>query len=312
MDGRGGCCIASYGANGVYDMSKMDMIMLRFRPIAPKPAAGAGSSAGSSPEKADAYVKSGGRGKRRYVKSNNSNNSSNSSGSSSSGNSGSNKRCNSNKKRKASPEVVTLPLLPETPDRKVSPARLSTPAEKKEVAAAARANLPALLSFDGKKKNNSSDHQVGFWSSDRTVVMGVGSCVIVECVTDTWTVDGQLGSTDEERRMSLERDTCPGFVSDGLGKVTWTNGAYRKMMMMDHHHDHHEVAVWLVVKEESLREIMARTQSYTSFTCRVRLVQYDTCGKERSSITLPCDVWRLDSGGFAWRLDVKAALSLGR
>ncbi|KAM3704130.1 hypothetical protein ACJW30_04G153700 [Castanea mollissima] len=313
MDGRGGCCIASYGANGVYDMSKMDMIMLRFRPIAPKPAAGAGSSAGSSPEKADAYVKSGGRGKRRYVKSNNSNNSSNSSGSSSSGNSGSNKRCNSNKKRKASPEVVTLPLLPETPDRKVSPARLSTPAEKKEVAAAAaRANLPALLSFDGKKKNNSSDHQVGFWSSDRTVVMGVGSCVIVECVTDTWTVDGQLGSTDEERRMSLERDTCPGFVSDGLGRVKWTNGAYRKMMMMDHHHDHHEVAVWLVVKEESLREIMARTQSYTSFTCRVRLVQYDTCGKERSSITLPCDVWRLDSGGFAWRLDVKAALSLGR
>ncbi|KAL4634329.1 hypothetical protein ACB092_04G192000 [Castanea dentata] len=312
MDGRGGCCIARYGANGVYDMSKMDMIMLRFRPIAPKPPAGTGSSAGSSPEKADAYVKSGGRGKRRYVKSNNSNNSSNSSGSSSSGNSGSNKRCNSNKKRKASPEVVTLPLLPETPDRKVSPARLSTPAEKKEVAAAARANLPVLLSFDGKKKNNSSDHQVGFWSSDRTVVMGVGSCVIVECVTDTWTVDGQLGSTDEERRMSLERDTCPGFVSDGLGKVTWTNGAYRKMMMMDHHHDHHEVAVWLVVKEESLREIMARTLSYTSFTCRVRLVQYDTCGKERSSITLPCDVWRMDSGGFAWRLDVKAALSLGR
>lgn len=310
MDGRGGCCIARYGANGVYDMSKMDMIMLRFRPIAPKPAAGAGSSAGSSPEKADAYVKSGGRGKRRYVKSNNSN-SSNSSGSSSSGNSSSNKRCSS-KKRKASPEVVTLPLLPETPDRKVSPAGLSTPAEKKEEAAAARANLPELLSFDGKKKNNNSNNQVGFWSSDRTVVMGVGSCVIVECVTDTWTVDGQLGSTDEERRMSLEMDTCPGFVSDGLGRVTWTNGAYREMMMMMGHHDHHDVAVWLVVKEESLREIMARTVSYTSFTCRVRLVQYDTCGKERSSITLPCDVWRMDGGGFAWRLDVKAALSLGR
>nr|XP_023909530.1 uncharacterized protein LOC112021193 [Quercus suber] len=318
MDGRGGCCIASYGANGVYDMSKMDMIMLRFRPIAPKPAAGAGSSGASSPEKADAYVKSGGRGKRKYVKSNNSN-SSNSSGSSSSGNtnSSSNKRCNS-KKRKASPEVVTLPLLPETPDRKDSPARLSPPAEKKE--AAARADLPVLLSFDGK--NNNSNNQVGFWSSDRTVVMGVGSCVIVECVNDTWTVDGQLGSTDEERRMSLERDTCPGFVSDGLGRVTWTNGAYRKMMMMmghddhdDHDHDnhqHHEVAVWLVIKEESLREIMARTLSYTSFTCRVRLVQYDTCGKERSSITLPCDVWRMDGGGFAWRLDVKAALSLGR
>ena len=112
--------------------------------------------------------------------------------------------------------------------------------------------------------------------------------------------------------MSLEMDTCPGFVSDRLGRVTWTNGAYRKMMMMGHHdHDHHEVAMWLVIKEESLREIMARTLSYTSFTCRVRLVQYNTRGKERSSITLPCDVWRMDGGGFAWRLDVKATLSLG-
>ncbi|KAL0415716.1 UNVERIFIED_CONTAM: hypothetical protein Slati_3403500 [Sesamum latifolium] len=50
MDRRagGGCCIARY-AGGAYDKSKVDRIMQRFRPIAPKPAAGGGSlSAGSS------------------------------------------------------------------------------------------------------------------------------------------------------------------------------------------------------------------------------------------------------------------------
>ncbi len=304
MDGRGGCCIARYGTGEVYDMSKMNRIMLRFRPIAPKPVTGV-----STPEKAEVYVKSSGKGKRRYVRDNNS---SNSSGSSSNGNDSSvqNKRCY--RKRKASPEdklvMKTLPLLPETPDRRDSPAResLSPPVERKE----GKFNMPMWLSFVGNKNNNDNTSK----SSDRTVLMAAeGSCVIVECVTDTWMVDGQLGSTDEERRRSLERDSCPGFISDGLGRVMWINGAYRRMMMVEDHDEDqdHEVVVWLMMKEERLRE-KVRTLTYPAFTCRVRLVQYDTCGKERSSLTLPCDVWRMDGGGFAWRLDVKAALCLGR
>ena len=52
--------------------------------------------------------------------------------------------------------------------------------------------------------------------------------------------------------------------------------------------------------------------THSAFTCRVRVVQCDTLGKERSSLTLPCDVGIMDGGGFAWRLDVKAALCLGR
>ncbi|CBI15623.3 unnamed protein product, partial [Vitis vinifera] len=44
MDAKGGCCIARY-AGGAYDMSKVDRIMLRFRPIAPKPTS-AGSVSG--------------------------------------------------------------------------------------------------------------------------------------------------------------------------------------------------------------------------------------------------------------------------
>ncbi|MBA0786009.1 hypothetical protein Gotri_027128, partial [Gossypium trilobum] len=37
---------------------------------------------------------------------------------------------------------------------------------------------------------------------------------------------------------------------------------------------------------------------------------YRNMGKNYSK-TVPCDVWKLSSGGFAWRLDVNAALSLG-
>ncbi|XP_059443616.1 uncharacterized protein LOC132175631 [Corylus avellana] len=301
MDGRGGCCIgiSRYGG-GVYDMSKVDRIMLRFRPIAPKPVTGGSPSGGPTPEKADACVKSG-RGKRRYARdySNNNNNIVNS------------KRCN--RKRKASPEekVVTLPLLPEAPDRRESPERVS-PGEKLDKKVEMREELNGL-SFDG---NNKVGQGLGFGGlSDRMAAMPpgvwvVGSCVIVECVMDTW-VDGDgLGRTDEERRTTLRRDTCPGFVSDGLGRVTWTNEAYRRMVDqgVDPAGNQGHLTVWLVLKEETA----VPSLTHSAFTCRVRVVQYDTRGKERSSLTLPCDVWRMDGGGFAWRLDVKAALCLGR
>ncbi|KAK9278175.1 hypothetical protein L1049_027735 [Liquidambar formosana] len=306
MDGRGGCCIARY-AGGVYDMSKVDRIMLRFRPIAPKPAAtGGSSSGGSTPENNNEVQVKSGRGKRKYVRDNTSSN---------------NKRCN--KKRKASPEeknegfsgdtVVTLPLLPETPDRKDSPARASPTTDHPDLTTTATIkqvkNVPIWLNFNNSMSDIMNRQVHGFCGSDRTVVMPqpvrpVGSCVTVECVTDTWVdVAGEgLGCTDEERRKNLEWDTCPAFISDGLNRVTWTNRAYRRMVgQVDLSEE--EMMVWLVMKE-------GVPVTYPAFTCRVRL-QY-TCGKERSSLTLPCDVWRMDGGGCAWRLDVEAALSLGR
>ncbi|XP_062169363.1 uncharacterized protein LOC133875291 [Alnus glutinosa] len=291
MDGRGGCCIGiSRCGGGVYDMSKVDRIMLRFRPIAPKPVAGGSDSGGPTPEKTDVGVKSG-RGKRRYVRDNSNNNIVNS------------KR--SNRKRKASPEekVVTLPLLPEAPDRKDSPER-GSPGESREktVEMGEELNVSMRLSFDGKSDRKLVMPAPGVWV--------VGSCVIVECVMDTW-VDGDgLGRTDEERSTALRRDTCPGFVSDGSGRVTWTNEAYRRMVDQgDHDGNQDRLTVWLVMKEETTVPSLI---TYSAFTCRVRLVRYDTSGKERSSLTLPCDVWRMDGGGFAWRLDVEAALCLGR
>ncbi|KAJ4973031.1 hypothetical protein NE237_006205 [Protea cynaroides] len=256
MDSRGGCCIARY-AGGAYDKSKVDRIMLRYRPIAPKPAVGGSIAGNSTPET--------GRTKRRYVRDNR-------------------KRCN--RKKRLFSEVTLLPLLPEMPDRKVTPTRNSPPSD---LDLKVETSGPIWLNF----------------KEPTTVLMPqpvkpVGSVVTVERVTEAFEDGDQgLGYTDEERKKNLERDTCPGFISDGMNRVEWINEGYKKMMIGD---DVDEM-VWLVMKERL-------PVTYPAFACRVRL-QY-TCRKEKHSLTVPCDVWRMDRGGFAWRLDVKAALSLGR
>ncbi|CAI8609781.1 unnamed protein product [Vicia faba] len=271
MDGRGGCCIVR-NSTGAYDKSTMERIMLRFRPIAPKPSvAGTGNTAseGSSTESGDAFYKAG-RARRKYVKQSIT----------------TEKRRIRRKKTVYStenkhPVPVTLPLLPEAPDPKESPARdLTLTAESK--------NMPQCqwLSFENHDKVVTMD----------PVTKCYYSSVTVECVMDAWVEGEGLGSTDEERRMKMSMDTCPGFISDGYGRVTWTNGAYREMMG--------EGGVVLLMKASGV--VLS-----PSFTCRVRVVQSECgSGRERNSLTLPCDVWRMDFGGFAWRLDVKAALSL--
>ncbi|CAN4085330.1 unnamed protein product [Withania somnifera] len=313
MDGRGGCCIARYAAGGAYDMSKVDKIMLRFRPIAPKPAATGGTLSGDTtpPQKSEFQVRTGQR-KRRYVKDNKSNTSC------------SYKRSTSGRRRKApSPEenessgktlsggetVVTLPLLSESPERKDSVDGVKK-TEK---------DAPIWLSFGGNQGNNNDNtnsisgplqgYGGGGVGVDRSVVMFsrpvrvVGSWVKVESVTDAWVEGYGLGRTDEEKLVNLERDSCPGFVSDGLNRVRWANKAYKEMLGDG---SAGEVVVWLVMKEDVR---LPENETTAAFTCRVRVVR---CGKERSSLILPCDVWRMDGGGFAWRLDTQAALSLGR
>ncbi|CAN6718155.1 unnamed protein product [Malus baccata var. baccata] len=298
MDGRGGCCIAryGYGGGGEYGISKVDRIMLKFRPIAPKPVDGGGST----PDKGDLYVKSGrGRGKRsRSVKSG--------------------RKAvvdpndkNKNKRRRSSQAeeektVVTLPLLPETPEPKES----SEERERNSYLSHSGYSSTTWMSFD----NNNSSSTTSPTSRISKVVAAkvVGkSCVTVDCVTDTWVEGEGLGCTDGERRMNLERDTCPGFISDGTGRVVWTNGAYRSMVGQREG----EMMVWLVMKEKAARAVGVMSNYTAAFTCRVT-VQYSGCGGgtsagDWSSLTLPCDVWRMLGGGFAWRLDVKAALCLG-
>lgn len=282
MNGRGGCCIARYD-----DMSKVDRIMLKYRPIAPKPVVspGGSGSGGSVPESVDLYGRNE-RPKRRYVKNGN--------------------RKVGNGRRKVSPAksssggsssggemVVTLPLLAETPERKESPLRVK--------------KAPIWLKFDRGEMSRGEGGHVAF--SGRSVmkeaVRLVESCVTVECVMDTWVDRNGLGRSDEEKVMSLEKDTCPGFVSDDYNSVRWTNKAYRQMV--GEGRECGDTVVWLVMKDLVLLPLMSE-----AFTCRVRVV---TCRKDRGpscAMTVPCDVWRMNNGGFAWRLDIKAALCLGR
>ncbi|ESW27517.1 hypothetical protein PHAVU_003G209000 [Phaseolus vulgaris] len=287
MDGRGGCCIARY-VPAASHVSTMDKIMLRFRPIAPKPASDASSS-----ESSDALLKTR-TSKRKCVSDINCNT----------------KRRTRRRKNTSSPELkqkqmrkrkqpaVTLPLLPETPDRKDSPVRDLTPPIAKEAGNNytnnsnnyLKKNVPVWLSFERRSLTRKVEPY-------DAMMAGCCSCVTVECVTNAWVEGEWLGSTDEERRVRLKRDTCPGLITDGYGMVTWRNEAYCEMMKGER-----DGAVFLVIKEGLLLP-------YPSFTCKVKVVQY-VWGRERSSVTLPCDVWRMDSGGFVWRLDVKTALSL--
>ncbi|XP_047940168.1 uncharacterized protein LOC125187585 [Salvia hispanica] len=246
MDQTGGCCIARY-AGGAYDINKVDRIMRRFRPIAPKPASTNGSVSGSaSPESSGAASVKTGRRKRRNPA----------------------VSCG-RKKRRCSPEkkeIKTLPLLPEAP-------------------VVSKPRYPQWLSFEN-----------GGREVERRVV--AASWVKVECVTDTWMAD-LYPYGDGERVRRLEADACPGFVTDGLRRVRWTNPAYRRMAAGE---AEGEVAAWVVVEEGVV--LPARC---AGFTCKVRVV---TCGNEKASKTVPCDVWRMECGGFAWRLDTAAALSL--
>ncbi|PPD69755.1 hypothetical protein GOBAR_DD33363 [Gossypium barbadense] len=148
---------------------------------------------------------------------------------------------------------------------------------------------------------------------DRKAVMSqteratvVESWVTVECVTETCMDGRELGSTDVEKMKNLEADTCPGFISDGLNRVQWVNGAYKRMLMAGEGHEGWlppEITAWLVIKQEL-------PTFCTAFSCKVRLqfMWRNKC----STIMLPCDAWKMDGGGgFAWRLDVESALSLG-
>lgn len=316
MDGRGGCCIARYAAAGghAYDMSQVDRIMLKFRPIAPKPAA-SGAAPAASDGGSDGHAKApsgGGRGRRKSCsKDTSSNNGCNGT-----------RRCTNGRKRKScSPDqtavvrpdhhqlqhldqkAVTLPLLPEAPD--LSPTKQSH-------------KMPFWLSFNnapGVQDNYALSHSKVGPGPDPTVMIPppqqhpnhqyhqpvVRSCVVVEAVTDTCPPEGvRVGDV-----RALEKDTCPVIITDGWNRVVGANEAYRRMVMGDTWRDRR-----MAVSVEMRERVPDRVQA---FTCRVR-VQRSNDGKESrgsSSLTLPCDVWRIDGGGFAWRLDVDAALSLG-
>ncbi|KAK9935111.1 hypothetical protein M0R45_022225 [Rubus argutus] len=157
---------------------------------------------------------------------------------------------------------------------------------------------------------------------------GVESWVTVECVRGTCMIAPSSSqgfgfmfsavSADEERMRRLEGDTCPGFISDGWNRVLWLNEAFKRMVMMTRQQRPlPEVTVWLAMNEQ-----LPHT-TCSAFTCQVKL-KYTVPGthhgekkkkkeadKNYYSQLVPCDLWRMHGGGFAWRLDINAALTLG-
>lgn len=280
MDGGNGWPAAKY-AGGPHDTTIMNQIMLRFRPIAPKPVA-AGSSPGSTPENSNVELVTKRRVKRKYVRNKKSS------------------KCKSNKEDEANKDgsslygdngsVLTLQLMPE------SSSGVKNSLEN-------TGSQPFWMKF--QKAENSGILAVGSDQVDRTVEMQekrvVESWVMVDRMTNAL-VDGEaLGSTDIEKMKNLEADTCPGLISDGLDRVQWVNLAYRRMVdPLEGSGEAPELVTWLVVKEKIL------LPNSPAFACTVRILY------TKSSQTMPCDVWKMEFGGFAWRFDAKAALRLGR
>ncbi|KAK8664055.1 hypothetical protein V6N13_083858 [Hibiscus sabdariffa] len=272
--------------------------MLRFRPIAPKPVTGESDSCGGQFGNKNLLLCKP-RPKRKYVRVRKNNiKRKKRSLSSSSGHDQDQQASNKTEK------IVTLQLLPEKTEANgsINDAKSAVPEE----------NNQDLPSFFNSNSNSRWINRVGpSEEPDRTASVSqtvVESWVTVECVTDTCMVGRKLGNTDVERMNNLEADTCPGFISDGLNRVRWVNGAYERMITAGEGLPPPEIKVSLVIKEDL-------PNFCTAFSCKVRL-QF-TWQNKRSTIMLPCDVWKMDgagggSGGFAWRLDVEAALSLGR
>lgn len=310
MDGGDGWHVDSFHGAAAHDRTIINRMMLRFRPIAPKPATGGSLPDGASPENINGLLTTK-RVKRKYVRVRRHSNNS--------------KRRDANNNRSSmcldqddrvglESDTAALQLMPEKTDGSGT-----LPSGSTSSISIDRAVLynpvhnnrnPPPTRIDSDFENVSVEIEDIGTRTDRTAavpprVEAVESWVTVEFVTDTCMDVGVLGCTDVERIKNLEKDTCPGFVSDALNIVKWVNEAYKQMVMRQHGEvrcPETTVTVWLVTTK-------AKLPSATAFSCMVRL-QYRR-REDKVTKMVPCDVWRMDFGGFAWRLDVKAALGLG-
>ncbi|RWW35067.1 hypothetical protein GW17_00000121 [Ensete ventricosum] len=287
-----------YGGGGDANVAwKVDRIMLKFRPIAPKPVVGPPTVVAAAPKEASAGPR---KPKRKGTVI-----------------SATAARGRKPRKVDAKPpppivdegksSIVTLPLMPETPERKgdqagAPPKWCPTPAA-------------VVPTWTGLGEGEAGEVTADVVVAPRPVRAVLVSWVTVECVTDTWREGEVSWKNDKAARAALAADECPGFVSDEWGGVTWTNEAYRRMVVVEgtgsssaaggvEEEEEEEVRVGLVT-----RGLVPAAGACRAFTCRVR-VRHAERPKGPPSLAAPCDVWRLDGGGCAWRLDVKAALSL--
>ncbi|KAL0381798.1 UNVERIFIED_CONTAM: hypothetical protein Sangu_0244100 [Sesamum angustifolium] len=264
--------MCSWPAKSSDNHSVINRMMLRFRPIAPKPLGVEAASTTAEQDRGNAAVR---RTKRKYV------------------------RVRGRQSRQCAREKITQEkrsLAPETSETGDE----SSP-EKEPV---------TLQLLPERSENENVNYEVTTADSGgggvdlRSAGSVIETWIIVECVTDKCSGVG-LGFSDKEKIYNLE-DTCPGFISDWTNKVIWVNEAYKKMVAAEEE-DAAAAAgkgflVWLVVKEEL-------PHLYPSFACRLRVIQQKGRGHKWNK-TVPCDVWRMEFAGFAWKLDVNTALSL--
>ncbi|RWW47699.1 hypothetical protein BHE74_00046283 [Ensete ventricosum] len=161
--------------------------MIRFRPIAPKPAAGSPSTV-AAPVEAAAAAR---RPKRKG------------SAGPACGKSGRKPRKAEANPSPSSSTMVTLSLIPETPERKGDPET----APKRFPSPPSAVVVPHVVPPVG----------------------ATGSWVTVECVTDAWREGEVAWRGNEAVAAALAADECPGFMSDEWDRVTWINEAYRRM-----------------------------------------------------------------------------------
>lgn len=260
------------------DKASVDTLMLKYRPIAPKP------TTTGQPLVGDNNSSVMRRTKRKYVRV-------------SKNNKATCRSKNGVRSVSTDPEnsreredIVTLQLMPERSDLS---SYESTPLSLDHPTVETRKSDTWLLVNGGDE----AVHPVP-----------VETWVTVESVNAGGSVSHAIGWTDEEIADALDKDTCPTFVSDGSNRVVMVNEAYRRIVTGDGGFEREsssllpQVIVWLVVDQT------AAFSDYRTFTCKVRL-EY-TWRETKYVKTVPCDVWKMDFGGFAWRLDTTAALTL--
>jgi hypothetical protein len=143
----------------------------------------------------------------------------------------------------------------------------------------------------------------------------VASCVTVESVTGTWSDD------EAPPGAACGGDEAPAFVSDRWGRVTWMNLAFSRVVSGGRSGDAasapsasdaasapfaSDAGVVLAGKDGAA---VPAWGTCVGFTCRVR-VSYACPRRAGGSLVAPCDVWRLHAGGYLWRLDLQATLTL--
>ncbi|KAK4760280.1 hypothetical protein SAY87_005173 [Trapa incisa] len=310
MDGanrrsRGGERKLAGGSAAGDDRRMIDRVMmLRFRPIAPKPADGV-HPAGVDQFGNKSLLFSGIRTKRKYVRVRSRNKNSKSSG----------------QLERAEPPsekaVVTLQLLPNKVDYEGESSESGGFGEHHLQQSAPSSSSVAVQSSILISPSLTTNSQP--WLPDcmslqfpdpmATTARRIESWITVESVSTGACPDAlELGRSDEEKTERLGSSACPGLVSDLSNQVLCVNYGYLEMVRRGFtgtNCDDQLVAVGLSVRAE----LGGLPRWCGAFTCHVRV--QDTWQEERRSRVVPCDVWRMDCGGFAWRLDVKTALSLG-